>query len=159
MGLIGGDPWVSTSIRRPRTHHQETFRAQCKLWKKSNHSYFFGYPQKLPNMKLEALSQALCLLAVFLPLASGAPARRDSNPPLRATESLVGYSPSENVATGSKPDIKYSLLPGQKENADVGAYLDFENVANPQPIRGSVGGDDPGPRKFASIFPEGYLLI
>lgn len=105
-------------------------------------------------MKLEALSQALCLLPVFLPLVSGAPARRDSNPPLRATESLVGYSPSENVATGSKPDIKYSLLPGQKENADVGAYLDFENVANPQPIRGSIGSDDPGPREFASIFPR-----
>lgn len=105
-------------------------------------------------MKLDALSRALCLLPVFLPLASGAPARRDSNPPLRGTESLVGYSPSENVATGSKPDIKYSLLPGQKENADVGAYLDFENVANPQPIRGSTGSDDPGPREFDSICPR-----
>ncbi|KAJ5218044.1 uncharacterized protein N7498_000143 [Penicillium cinerascens] len=99
-------------------------------------------------MKLEALSQALCLLPVFLPLASGAPTRRDGNSPMRGTASLAGYSPSENIATGLKPDIKYSLLPGQKENADIGTYLDFENVENPQPIRGSKGGDDPGPRNY-----------
>lgn len=94
-------------------------------------------------MKLEVFVQAFSLL---LPLSGAAPARRESNPPLRGTEALVGYSPSEKVASGSKPDIKYSLLPGQKVDSDIGGYLDFENVENPQPIRGSTGGDDPGPR-------------
>lgn len=84
----------------------------------------------------------------LIPLSSAAPARRDSNPPFRGTEALVGYSPSEKVATGSKPDIKYSLLPGQKTDPDIGAHLDFTNVENPQPIRGATGGDDPGPRMF-----------
>ncbi|KAJ5118034.1 hypothetical protein N7526_011057 [Penicillium atrosanguineum] len=99
-------------------------------------------------MKLEALSQALCLLPALLPLIEAAPTRRDSNPPLRGSEALVGYSSTENIATGSKPDVKYSLLPGQKETPDIGAYLDFEKVENPQPIRGSTGGDDPGPRNY-----------
>lgn len=97
-------------------------------------------------MKLEALPQALCLLPALLPLAGAVPTRRDSNPPLRGSEALLGYSSSEKVTTGSKPDIKYTLLPRQKEDPDVGAYLDFENVENPQPIRGSTGADDPGPR-------------
>lgn len=94
-------------------------------------------------MKFENFIQTLLFL---LPLSSAAPTRRESNPPLRGTESLVGYSPSEKVAAGSKPDIKYSLLTGQKTDPDIGGYLDFKNVENPQPIRGATGGDDPGPR-------------
>ncbi|OQD70336.1 hypothetical protein PENDEC_c024G02496 [Penicillium decumbens] len=99
-------------------------------------------------MKLELLARALYLLPTLLLPAGAAPARRNSNAPLRGTEALVGYSATENVATGSKPDIKYSLLPGQKEDPDIGSYLDFENVENPQPIRGSTGSDDPGPRNY-----------
>ena len=41
----------------------------------------------------------------------------------------------------------YQLVPGQQENADLGLYLDLNEVQNPQPIRGSNGGTDPGPRK------------
>lgn len=93
-------------------------------------------------MKFETAIQTLLFL---LPLSSAAPARTDSNPPLRGSGSLVGYSPSEKVATGPKPDIRYSLLPGQKTDPDIGGYLDFKNVENPQPIRGATGGDDPGP--------------
>ena len=93
-------------------------------------------------MKLTALSQAVALL----PFVGATPAPRGNNPPLRGTETLLGYSPSENVASGPKPDIKYTLLPSQKNDPDLGTYLDFKNVENPQPIRGSTGGDDPGPR-------------
>lgn len=82
----------------------------------------------------------------LIPLSSAVPTRRDNNPPFRGTEALQGYSPSEKVATGSKPDIKYSLLPGQKSDPDIGEHLDFTDVENPQPIRGATGGDDPGPR-------------
>ncbi|KAJ5675196.1 uncharacterized protein N7477_005130 [Penicillium maclennaniae] len=99
-------------------------------------------------MKFEISLEQLCLLSALLPLVEAVPTGRSSNPSLRGSEALVGYSPTENVATGSKPDIKYSLLPGQKENPDLGAYLDFENVENPQPIRGSTGSDDPGPRNY-----------
>ncbi|GLI78289.1 hypothetical protein PoHVEF18_006599 [Penicillium ochrochloron] len=103
-------------------------------------------------MKPQVLSRALHLLPALLSLVNAAPARRDdssgSNPGLRGSEALVGYSATEQVASGSKPDIKYTLLPGQKEDPKIGSYLDFENVENPQPIRGSTGSDDPGPRNY-----------
>lgn len=102
-------------------------------------------------MNLLIISQTFLLLAALLPLVNAAPARRASNPPLRGTGALVGYSPSEKVASGTQPDIKYSLLPGQKIDPDIGAYLEFERVDNPQPIRGSTGGNDPGPRTFTIL--------
>ncbi|KAJ5306911.1 hypothetical protein N7508_005926 [Penicillium antarcticum] len=92
----------------------------------------------------------LTTLLHVLPLVQAAPARRDSdsNPGLRGSESLVGYSPTEPSASKSAPDITYSLLSGQTEDPKIGSYLDFEKVDNPQPIRGSTGGDDPGPRNY-----------
>lgn len=109
-------------------------------------------------MKPQILSQVVQLVPALLCLVNAAPApiRRDdssSNPGLRGSEALVGYSRTEQVATGTKPDIKYTLLPGQKEDKDIGSYLDFENVENPQPIRGSTGSDDPGPRKLNNESP------
>lgn len=88
----------------------------------------------------------------LLPLIGAAPAPRASNnPPLKGSEALIGYSPTEKLPSGPKPDIKYSLLPGQKEDPKLGTYLDFENVENPQPIRGNTGGDDPGPSKWKRL--------
>lgn len=118
--------------------------------------------ENLVKMKPQILSRAVQLLPAILSLVNAAPARRDgtSNPGLRGSEALIGYSATEKVATGSKPDIKYSLLPGQKEDPDIGSYLDFENVENPQPIRGNTGSDDPGPRKLdkESPFQRGCLI-
>lgn len=99
-------------------------------------------------MKFNHISWGVGLLPMCLVGTIAAPTKRASNPPLRGSEALVGYSTTENIASGTQPDIKYSLLPGQKENPDIGSYLDFENVDNPQPIRGSTGSDDPGPREF-----------
>ena len=45
----------------------------------------------------------------------------------------------------------YQLVPEQQEDADLGLYLDLNEVQNPQPIRGSNGGTDPGPRKVATL--------
>lgn len=45
--------------------------------------------------------------------------------------------------------IDYELAPGQKADPDLGFYFDFTNVKNPQPIRGTKGGTDPGPREFS----------
>lgn len=101
-------------------------------------------------MKSQALFQVFSLLSACFPVVNAAPAGRDSNHPLRGSESLVGYSSTENLATGTKPDLNYSLLPGQTEDPKIGTYLDFQKVENPQPIRGSTGGDDPGPRKLGA---------
>ncbi|KAF3391398.1 Oxalate decarboxylase OxdC [Penicillium rolfsii] len=103
-------------------------------------------------MKPQFLSRAVYLLPSLLSFVNAAPTRSDassgSNPGLRGSEALLGYSATEQVASGSKPDIKYTLLPGQKEDSKIGSYLDFENVENPQPIRGTTGSDDPGPRNY-----------
>jgi hypothetical protein len=109
-------------------------------------------------MKPQVLSRAVQLLPALISLVNAAPARRDdssvTNPSLRGSEALLGYSSTGKVASGPKPDIKYTLLPGQKEDPKIGSYLDFENVENPQPIRGTTGSDDPGPRKFIEEIPR-----
>jgi hypothetical protein len=78
-----------------------------------------------------------------------ASAAQPSNGPgtgLRGTEALLGYSPGNKLTTENTNAISYQLAPGQTDDANLGTYLDFENNPNPQPIRGSKGGSDPGPR-------------
>ncbi|KAL5357356.1 RmlC-like cupin domain-containing protein [Aspergillus floccosus] len=101
-------------------------------------------------MKTSVLS-TLTLLVLFAGTGSAAPTARDSagNPPLRGSEDLLGYSASNKLSPDSTEDIKYTLVTGQKDDANIGVYFDFENVDNPQPIRGSLGGTDPGPRNTA----------
>ena len=55
----------------------------------------------------------------------------------------------------------YDLVPGQTADADLGLYLDLEEAKNPQPIRGSTGGTDPGPRtqKVLQINRDIWLTI
>lgn len=60
--------------------------------------------------------------------------------------SLLGYSSANGVINENTDNIDYELAAGQTDAATIGAYLDFNNVKNPQPIRGSKGGTDPGPR-------------
>ena len=47
----------------------------------------------------------------------------------------------------------YQLVAGQSQDSDDGLYLDFTSIPNPQPIRGTGGGTDPGPRmlSFSSL--------
>ncbi|PQE21671.1 oxalate decarboxylase protein [Rutstroemia sp. NJR-2017a WRK4] len=59
---------------------------------------------------------------------------------------LLGYNPSNVVIHQNTENINYDLAPGQTDGATVGPYLDFDNVENPQPMRGTKGGTDPGPR-------------
>jgi hypothetical protein len=97
-------------------------------------------------MKLRTVYLALNAFSIAL----GTPVRRDdgSNNPLRGSKSLLGYSTTNDDPTETKPDIKYSLVPGQNEDPAIGSYLDFENADNPQPSRGDRGGDDPGPSMY-----------
>ncbi|KAK6595590.1 Oxalate decarboxylase OxdD [Botrytis cinerea] len=62
---------------------------------------------------------------------------------------LLGYNPSNVVINQNTDNVEYELAPGQTDPATVGAYLDFSNIENPQPMRGSKGGTDPGPRTSA----------
>ncbi|TVY40836.1 Oxalate decarboxylase [Lachnellula subtilissima] len=69
---------------------------------------------------------------------------------------LLGYNPANVVKNDDTDDIKYTLVPGQTDAAVVGTYLDFTNVENPQPIRGTKGGTDPGPHTdaYAQLNPD-----
>ncbi|KAF2142652.1 uncharacterized protein K452DRAFT_226847 [Aplosporella prunicola CBS 121167] len=83
----------------------------------------------------------LCLAA--LGAVHAAPA---SNPGLRGSPALQGYNPTNILTTENTDDIDYKLAPGQKDDANIGQSLDFSNIEHPQPIRGTKGGTDPGPR-------------
>lgn len=96
-----------------------------------------------------------CFIAI-LGTVHGAPAARNTirdsgNPPLRGSEDLLGYSSDNKLSDHSTEEIKYTLLPTQKEDPKIGSYLDFEKVDNPQPIRGDLGATDPGPRESCNF--------
>lgn len=75
--------------------------------------------------------------------------------PPGAMGSIYGFSsfdgPDGNPVNPADSAIvtDYQLVPGQTEAADLGLYLDLESVPNPQPIRGTGGGTDPGPSSDA----------
>jgi len=75
------------------------------------------------------------------------PAARSTSPTqgLRGTEALLGNVADPKLTT-EDTHVAYSPVPGQTDDANLGTYLNFENVANPQPVRGTKGGTDPGPR-------------
>lgn len=73
---------------------------------------------------------------------------------LRGGEDLLGaggepINPAD-TAIVSNPQ----LVPGQKDTSTLGVYLDFEDVDQPQPVRGSRGGTDPGHRKKSLMSPK-----
>lgn len=94
------------------------------------------------------------LLALLYPThavpAPQAPSSASPTPSgsLRGSNSLAGYSSSNQLTEENTDAIKYQLVPGQTDDAVLGEYLDFEENPLPQPIRGSKGGTDPGPRKL-----------
>ncbi|KAI5789433.1 RmlC-like cupin domain-containing protein [Pyronema domesticum] len=61
---------------------------------------------------------------------------------------LRGYHPSLPLSTEDTviPIDKLDLAPGQIDDK-IGALLDFSHVATPQPVRGSKGNSDPGPKQ------------
>jgi hypothetical protein len=70
---------------------------------------------------------------------------------LRGGADLLGYKPANPVQTASTqiPPTEFQLAPGQTEDADLGFYLDFKDVENFQPMRGSSDSPtDPGPRTY-----------
>ena len=65
-------------------------------------------------------------------------------------ETLLGNDGSTQDTTDSAIVSDYKLVPGQEADADVGLYLDFSKTPNPQPIRGTNGYTDAGPRMILS---------
>ncbi|KAI9758917.1 MAG: hypothetical protein M4579_002728 [Chaenotheca gracillima] len=69
------------------------------------------------------------------------------DPPIRGSQDLIGAGDYPVVQGDGSVDSP-STAPGQTEDGDLGLYLDFNSVENPQPNRGTQGGDDPGPRNY-----------
>ena len=59
---------------------------------------------------------------------------------LRGPTSLRGYDPELPFATESANRAPVQLAPGQDKDDPEGRILDFKNIAEPQPLRGSRGG-------------------
>lgn len=92
---------------------------------------------------LYTLSALLLGLANLERYALAAPTGTASSAP---PESLLGYNPNNVVINADTDAVSFELAPGQTDTANIGPPLDFDNIKNPQPIRGSTGGIDPGPR-------------
>ena len=113
------------------------------------------------RLLLLGLFGSLLQSGVAAPTGSAAPAPTGSGagdlPPnssgsLRGDESLLGnnHAPANpSVTDGLVP--QYTTVPGQSESAKLGLFLDFSNVDEPQPIRGTGGGTDPGPREHPNF--------
>lgn len=105
----------------------------------------FPYPAPFPQVSSNmAYSDPPSIATVDSP---GPPAASGT---LRGPASLIGYSPSEAVATEPStviPTSDFELAPGQTLDDELGLYLNFNGVNNFQPIRGSTDAPtDPGPR-------------
>ena len=97
---------------------------------------------------------ASLLLGLFFQTIFSAPITNPVGPPgasgsLYGPEAFLGadgnpVSPTDSAVV---PTSSYDLVAGQSADTDYGFYLDFDSTANPQPIRGSQGGTDPGPRE------------
>ncbi|KAH8680613.1 oxalate decarboxylase family bicupin [Xylariales sp. PMI_506] len=69
---------------------------------------------------------------------------------LYGDESLLGGNAARPSITGGDSAIVNNPVEvnGQDASAQLGLYLDFNSVDVPQPIRGTKGGTDPGPRTY-----------
>ncbi|PQE17262.1 oxalate decarboxylase family bicupin protein [Rutstroemia sp. NJR-2017a BVV2] len=69
---------------------------------------------------------------------------------LYGPDSLRGEIVQPSPISGGDSAIvsDYPLVSGQEADADLGLFLDFNGVENPQPIRGTLGQTDPGPQTY-----------
>ncbi|CAG8979186.1 hypothetical protein HYALB_00000321 [Hymenoscyphus albidus] len=93
------------------------------------------------------------LLVASAGLVLSAPTGTASAP---ATNTLLGYNPANGVINVDTDNIPFSLVPHQTEAATIGTALDFTDTENPQPIRGTKGGLDPGPQtpEYSRLNPD-----
>ncbi|KUJ19438.1 Bicupin, oxalate decarboxylase/oxidase [Mollisia scopiformis] len=100
----------------------------------------------MPSQSCSRLLGTLLAVASLHHIALAAPTGSSTAP---VATNLLGFSPSNTVKNEDTDNIQYALAAGQTDTGTIGAFLDFNNVENPQPIRGTKGGTDPGPRTEA----------
>ena len=90
--------------------------------------------------------------ACFVQHGLTAPLPQGDLGPVEATGSLygpgsfLGNDAGSEVTAHSAVVSNYELVPVQQADSDVGLFLDFTTTPNPQPLRGSNGYTDAGPR-------------
>lgn len=102
-----------------------------------------------------------CFVATLVPTTAAAPTGaalplsiptgQAAGPPgssgeVYGSEDFLGPDGNPVNPADSAIVANYDLVPGQNADANLGLYIDLEEAENPQPIRGSDGGTDPGPR-------------
>lgn len=102
-------------------------------------------------MHLTAKLLISCSIATLIPTIAAAPTRQAIGPPgssgdVYGSEEFLGPDGNAVDPADSAIVTKYNLVPGQTADANLGLYLDLKETENPQPVRGSNGGTDPGPR-------------
>jgi hypothetical protein len=100
------------------------------------------------------VSAVLCLLPALHglpapPIAARSQPSSSGSGSLRGPLSLLGVGTPLNTADSALTP-NYELVNGQKAPGNLGLYLDLESVAVPEPIRGTQGATDAGPREFFS---------
>lgn len=67
---------------------------------------------------------------------------------LYGTSALLGGNAAEPATTDSAVVENPQFVPGQSADKQLGLYLDFNSVDQPQPVRGGYGAPEPGPRTY-----------
>lgn len=91
------------------------------------------------------MHQSRLIFLVLVSSCAAFPTPSNDPPSLRGSPDLLGHHLVHPKPEYSQ-NIPYNPAPGQNDNANLGQYLDLTKNKNPQPIRGSKGGTDPGPR-------------
>jgi hypothetical protein len=81
------------------------------------------------------------------------PTQTTASGSLYGPQSLLGEIAQPSPISGGDSAIvsDYPLVNGQDADSNLGLYLNFNSVENPQPIRGSEGQTDPGPSTYYLI--------
>ncbi|KAL9595412.1 MAG: hypothetical protein Q9219_006455 [cf. Caloplaca sp. 3 TL-2023] len=126
-------------------------------------------------MKAVSLNVKLLIALRFLSKIYGAPTGGGNYYPIAVPSGVAPGPPSASgslygsvslegpdgnpVDPSDSAEIKeYQLVNGQNEDQDLGLYLELNSIPDPQPIRGTGGGIDPGPRNmvYEKLNPDVY---
>ena len=110
----------------------------------ATHSFFVLTPKLTMFTKHQFFPLFLRLVAALPapapPLSQAATKTYAISGDLRGPTSLRGYDPELPFATESANRGPVQLAPGQDKDDPEGRILDFQNITEPQPLRGTRGG-------------------
>ncbi|KAL7276935.1 hypothetical protein RUND412_000079 [Rhizina undulata] len=100
-----------------------------------------------PSSSSEASAAAVSSTAESeFPLSEAATKTYAVSGDLYGPTTLLGYNADFPLATEDTHVTDFEYATGQEEDDPEGIFFNFEDVDHPQPIRGTRGGTDPGPR-------------